>query len=147
MIRTKSVGARIVAGALFAFPTTSIAADWQLLAWGKSEAVVFVDTDSVRGLPPVEIRRPFEAIQLWVKMDFSQDRTVSYREQRQLYRVNCAAETMMIGSSVTYSANGSVVDSWSEEDYDFHYKPQTPETIGYAIMEFACGRRGILGQR
>lgn len=126
-----------------AFPSVAVASDWRYLTSGTGGVVVKVDVESVRELPAIQIRRPFPVRQIWVQMDFSQDKSVTYREQRQLFRFNCIAETGMIASSVTYNPDGRVARSWSDEDYDFKYEPQTPDTIGYAIMEFACGRSSL----
>lgn len=128
---------------LLLMPTLAIAADWRYLTSGTGGVIVHVDTDSIRELPPIEIRRPFPVRQIWVKMDYSQDKTVSYRESRALHRFNCIAETSAIASEVIYNPNGGVIRSWSKEDYDFYYEPTTPDTIGYAVMEFACGRRSV----
>ncbi|WP_435198965.1 surface-adhesin E family protein [Qipengyuania sp. 902] len=126
-----------------AFPNVSVASDWRYLTSGTTGVIVKVDVESVRELPAIQIRRPFPVRQIWVLMDFSQDKSVTYRERRQLFRFNCTAETSMIASSVTYNPDGRVARSWSDEDYDFKYEPETPDTIGYTIMEFACGRRSL----
>lgn len=135
--------AAFLIGLLFS-PTLAIAADWRYLTSGNGGVIVQVDTDSIRELPPIQIQRPFPVRQIWVKMDYSQDKSVTYRESRALHRFHCDAETSTIVSEVIYNPNGGVVRSRSEEDYDFHYRPITPDTIGYAIMEFACGRRSVL---
>lgn len=128
---------------LFAVPSTVFASDWRYLTSGTSGVVVTVDVASVRELPAIRIQRPFPVRQIWVSMDFSKDRTVTYREKRQLQRFNCAAETSMVASNVTYGPDGRVLQSRSVEDYDFRYEPETPDTIGYAIMEFVCGRANL----
>lgn len=120
-----------------------MAADWRHLTTSASGTVVLVDVESVRELPALGIRRPFPVMQVWIKMDFSRDKSETYREWRALYRFNCTAETSMVVSSVTYAPDGRVVKSSASEDYDFRYEQQVPDTIGYAIMEFACGRRSL----
>lgn len=122
---------------------SAYASDWRFIASGTDGMIVFADVESAKELPAVPIRRPFPIRQIWVKMDFSKVKTVSYREQRQLMRFNCEAETGMVASNVTYAANGRVLQSWSEEDYDFKFDPETPDTVGYNIMEFACGRTSL----
>ena len=128
---------------LIAVPTTAFASDWRYLPSGTGGVVVTVDVESVRELPAIQIQRPFPVRQIWVSMDFSKDRTVTYRENRQLHRFNCTAETSMVASNVTYGPDGRVLQSRSVEDYDFRYEPETPDTIGYAIMEFVCGRANL----
>lgn len=129
-----------------AFSHSAKAADWKILDITKNGGVVFVDVGSVRELPPISIKRPFSIRVLWVKMDFSRDKSTPYRQVVQMHRFNCTDETGMISSSVAYAANGNVANSFSDEDYDFNYKPMTPDTIGYGMMEYACGRRSLPSQ-
>ena len=129
--------------ALFSVPTSALASDWRYLGTGTTGTIVLVDIESVRELPEIRIRRPFPVMQIWVKMDHSKDKTVAYREQKVLWRYNCTDESGMIASYVTYGSSGRVLQSDSFEDYDFRYSPATPDTMKYAIMEFACGRASL----
>jgi hypothetical protein len=129
--------------ALASTSSTVMAADWRYLTSSTSGTVVLVDVESARELPALAIRRPFPVMQIWVKMDFSRDKSEKYREWRALYRFNCTAETSMLVSSATYAPDGRVVKSSASEDYDFRYEQEVPDTIGYDIMEFACGRRRL----
>ena len=124
-------------------PNDAAAADWRVLISGTSGSVVFVDVGSLRELPAIPIQRPFPVRQLWVKIDFSEDKSVTYREIVQKFYFNCSAETGMSASQTIYNANGGIVRSSSQRDYDFRYEPETPDSIGYALMEFACGRRSV----
>lgn len=125
------------------FSAPARASEWKYLTSGSSGAAALVDVQSVRELPPIAINRPFKVRTLWVKMNFQYDNSVKYRETVMLYYFNCDAETSEVISSTTYNPDGRVVKSFSDRDYDFKYEPLTPDTIGYALMEFACGRRSV----
>jgi len=120
-----------------------MAADWRYLATSTTETVIYVDVSSVRDLPAIPIARPFPVRQIWSKSDHTNDATEPDRETKSLHRFNCSAETMLIASTSGYRPNGTVSQSRSNEDYDFRYEPVTPDSIGYALMEFACGRRAL----
>lgn len=129
-----------------AAPVPAAAADWKLISTAETGTSVYADVSSVRSLPAINVRRPFEVIQIWVKYDYSQNVDMKERSAVSMYRVYCAAESTALISSVAYLPNGKVSGSVSKEDYDFEYTPVTPETLGYAIMEFACGRTSVIGE-
>lgn len=115
------------------------AANWKLLTSSLKGTDIYVDVDSRRELPPVQIKRPFAVRQIWAKFDYTNDKTVNASSRIQLLRFNCVAETSALVSTVSYRADGTVIYSKSWEDYDFNYEPEVPDTVGYDIMEFACG--------
>lgn len=119
------------------------AADWKYLTSGTGGVIVTVDVESAREIPAIEIQRPFTIRQIWVRMDFSKDKSVPYREKRELFNFNCSAYTSMTVMSITYNYQNRVVKSWAQEDYYFKYEPEAPDTIGYEILEFACGRSSL----
>lgn len=88
----------------------------------------------------MQIKRPFAVRQIWVKYDHSADKTETAKSKVELLRFNCIAETSAQASSVSYGADGTVIKSKTWDDFDFNYEPEVPDTIGYAIMEFACGK-------
>ena len=116
------------------------AAVWKFQTSSVNGTDVYVDTESWRELPPVQIKRPFSVRQIWVKYDHSKDKTETARSKVELLRFNCTAETSALASLVSYRADGTVIKSKTWDDYDFNYEPVVPDTIGYAIMQFACGR-------
>jgi hypothetical protein len=117
------------------------AADWQYLTTSATGAVAYVDMESWKELPPVQIKRPFAVRQIWVKYDLTNDKTETARSKVQLMRFNCSAGTSALISTVSYKPDGKVLNSKTWDDYDFYYEPEVPDTIGYAIMERACGSR------
>lgn len=124
-------------------PTSAMAADWRYLATSTTETVIYIDVTSVRDLPAIPISRPFPVRQIWSKSDHSNDNTEVDRETKSMHRFDCSAETMLIVSTTGYRPNGTVSNSRTNEDYSFGYKPVTPDSVGYALMEFACGRRAL----
>jgi len=129
-----------------AFSVPATAADWKYLTSSSTDTAIFVDVDSVRTLPPIPIKRPFAVRQIWVKSDHSKDASERDRESKSMHRFDCDAETMLLVSHTSYRPDGTVSDSFDKEDYEFNYKPVTPDSVGYALMEFACGRRSIKPQ-
>jgi hypothetical protein len=127
--------------ALFVPLAPAYAADWTYLTTSTSQADVYVDAQSVRVLGPITVYRPFTVKQVWVKVDASSDKSVAYREKKLLYRFNCDGETGFLASAVTYAPSGAVMNSFSDQEYSHKYEAQIPDTVGYAIMEYACGRR------
>lgn len=129
--------------AISSVPTSATAADWRYLATSTTQTVIYVDVSSVRDLPAIPIARPFPVRQIWSKSDHTNDATEADRETKTMHRFNCSAETMLIATTSGYRPNGTVSHSRSNEDYEFRYEPVTPDSVGYALMEFACGRRAL----
>lgn len=123
---------------LFCSPVA--ASSWQYLTKSDDGMIVSVDVTSLRELPGVPINRPASVRQIWVRLDLSQVKNDPAREAKQLMRYDCASETSLTVSYTEYTPRGTVLKSWSRQDYDFNYKPVIPDSIGYAMMEFACGR-------
>lgn len=78
--------------------------------------------------------------QAWVKVDHSQDRSVSYRETIELFSFDCAARSYRLLSYVDYDSYGKVVNSHSQPDYSYGtgYEPIIPDSIGETISTVAC---------
>lgn len=119
------------------------AQEWEYLTTSDNGTVVSVDPTKVRELPPIEIRRPFPVRQIWVNWDFSKVRTQKARSGVTLSQFDCKSETMLVVSIVHYSPDGTVLKSDRESDFDFNYDPVVLGSVGYTIMEFACGRTAL----
>lgn len=128
-------------GSLLALPAS--AADWRYLATSTTETDVYVDVTSVRDVPQIPYQRTFPVRQVWSKSDHSRDTTETERETKTMHRFDCSSETMLVISTTGYRANGTVSGTTDQTDFGNKYKPVTPDSIGYAILEFACGRRAI----
>lgn len=119
--------------------------NWFVIGTATDNTVVLIDLSSVRDLPSIDTYRPFPVWQAWFELNYARVKTEKHRSEKWLRRFNCEAETGMIVSSTSYNPNGSVAKSYSQEDFDFKYEPVTPDTIGFAMMEYACGRKGPAG--
>lgn len=127
-------------------PTLAVASDWKPIAIAENGTVIFADVTSVKTLEAIPIQRPFPVVQLWFKADHSKNKKIQVRYTVEMQRVNCADETALSVSTISYLPNGDVSRKAIKEDYDFNYEPAIPETLSYAKMEFACGRAAALGQ-
>ena len=78
--------------------------------------------------------------QLWFTADHRNDKTVTYREERSLVRIDCQAETVKYLTTLRYNAAGSVV---MNEEYPEYAKPShvAPDTLGDGILNYACKGR------
>ena len=130
-----------IVGSLLALPAS--AAEWRYLATSTTETDVYVDVTSVRDVPQIPYQRTFPVRQVWSKSDHSRDTTETERETKTMHRFDCSSETMLVISTTGYRANGTVSGTTDQTDFGNKYKPVTPDSIGYAILEFACGRRAI----
>lgn len=121
------------------------AAEWRYLAEASDKTVVSVDIATIKTLPP-ETGRDFQIVQLWGQHDYTLNKSEKARKAVMLARVTCDRDGLFTVKITKYLADGSLLDTWSDmDDYDFKYKPFTPDTLGYAIVEFACGRHSIMG--
>jgi hypothetical protein len=119
------------------------ASDWQYVTSSTTGADVYVDRESVRTLPADGYSRPFPVQQVWVKYDFSKDKTEKDREGKDLKNFDCSGKTSLTLHSVSYAPSGKASDSHTNADYDFRYRPVTPDTLVAAVMEYACSKRTI----
>jgi hypothetical protein len=143
MGQTKRVVANIFLIFAAILPQPALAADWKYLTSTSTGTQILVDVSSLRQEQAVPIRRPFSVIRIWVKHDHESDKSTKDRSTVQLMSINCQNDTSMVVTSVTYSASGEVKSSRTVEDYDFRYTPDVPDTIGFSITQFACGRTSL----
>lgn len=77
--------------------------EWFLIDTNKTGTQIFARTIDLQAGRPES-----RAAKLWVKIDASRDRTVSWREIKTLYAVDCIAETYrVITTHVAYSTKQS----------------------------------------
>lgn len=151
MRRTRNLG--IVANiacmtfvsAILVTSVPAYAAEWRYLTQTSDKTVVSVDIASIKTLPP-KTGRDFEVVQIWVQHDYRLNKREKARKSVMLERVACDRDGLFTMQGTSYLADGSVLSTGSDiDDYDFKYEPATPDTLGYAVVEFACGRRSIIG--
>ena len=120
-----------VALVLSGISTPAWSTDWQYVATTTTNAKWYVDLDSYR--------RTGNAVNYWVKIDFSEDSTVPYREEKRNFRAKCAERQTKILSFVEYNADGSVRNSQNLPDYgDTNMNNVVPDTIGESVLKFVC---------
>lgn len=125
--------------------TPVCAAEWRYLTQADDKTIVTVDFSSMRTLP-ARTGRDFEVVQVWVKYDYRFNTREKARTAVVLNKVACDRDGMFSTQKTSYLPNGSVLESLSDmDDYDFKYEPVAPATLGATIVEFACGRRSIVG--
>ena len=113
------------------FTTSASARVWVPLAATATDGTEYeMDTES--------IRRNGDIATVWIKADLSKVRTTRARSQTQLWKYNCRNNSNFIASSVTYSADGNVISSNVQQEYDFKYEPTVPDTIGEFISTIVC---------
>lgn len=125
--------------------TPVCAAEWRYLTQADNKTIVTVDISSMRTLP-AKTGRDFAVVQVWVKYDYQFNTHEKARKEVVLNKVACDRDGMFSTQKTSYLPNGSVLESLSDmDDYDFKYESVAPETLGAAIVEFACGRRSVVG--
>ena len=111
--------------------TAASARVWVPLAATATDGTEYeMDTES--------IRRNGDIATVWIKADLSKVRSTRARSKTQLWKYNCRNSTNFIASSVTYGADGGVISSNVEQEYDFKYEPTVPDTIGDFISNIVC---------
>lgn len=113
---------------------------WRLLG-ETSDSFVFVDVESVRVLPPIEISRPFEVREAWVRYVDRQRGGRAF--SLELIRVNCRDNSTLIRSALVYDEGGRVESSQTQQDYDFRYEPAAPGSVAMSVVDFVCGRSQV----
>ena len=111
-------------------------AEW--LEWSSSTtgAVWYVDPERVNVSPG--------KVKIWVKQDYSRDRTVSYRSAMVQYSIDCQNEKFFMNSMISYDSYGKVVGSKSQNDYGgYGYETIVPETMLDGLARFVCKMDGV----
>lgn len=121
--------------AVFAVVAASVgwpaaAQTWQRYARTSAGTVLYLDADSVR--------RSGDIAHVWVRQDHSLDRTVSHRETKVLWALNCVDQTQALISYVDYGANGTVTRSYTNRSYEIRYDPIVPGSLGHTLFEQVC---------
>lgn len=52
--------------------------------------------------------------------------------------IDCEQYKLGISDGLTYSKNGTLIESYHFEDYNTIKNPTAPNTIGYSIVEYIC---------
>ena len=105
------------------------AVNWIYVGESSHNAVYFYDADT--------IRRSGNQVTFWEKTDNSRDKTVKYREQKALRRVDCAERTFALIQATEYYSNGKTEHySWAPSEQKNNFI--VPESIMEAMLEAVC---------
>ncbi len=112
--------------------STPAYAEWLEIGGPRSGAVWYMD--------PNRIKPQGDRTHAWVKIDYSKDPSVKYRQALRLYSIICSSRKFKVLSLTEYDSYGKVVFSDSIDDTisDIGYRPATPESMGEAVTQMAC---------
>ncbi|MCM8732224.1 surface-adhesin E family protein [Hephaestia sp. GCM10023244] len=108
-------------------------AEWVQVAVSTTEAVWYLDTDSVQEVKDGYATR---AIKAWVKIDYSKDPSETARQSKRLYYFKCDEEKAKTITVVRYRPDGTVINSYSPSYAS--YEPVVPESVLNEATIGAC---------
>lgn len=85
------------------------------------------------------IKQRNSTLEIWVKADYSRDKSEKARSAMMLYSFDCTASTSAILSLSEYQADGRLTKSASITPDVATYGLVVPDTIGDAALKAACG--------
>ena len=113
---------------VISLPDTAIAANWVMFeATGKR--TLYADSTSITA-PQNGV------VKVWVKVDLSKDATVAPSTMIQHWEYMCAAHTTRVSSSVTYKADGTVIDSTTTQYAAF--EDIVPDSVAQTLEQDIC---------
>lgn len=87
----------------YATPAAASETDWTYIGTTDSGTVIHARTaDLLKG------RSNHTVAPVWVRMDASRDRTISFKEVRTLYAINCVVRTSRAIQTTAYFRNGTM---------------------------------------
>lgn len=110
----------------------------ELVAALEDGSDLYIDTDSLRRLPPLRGERPFPVTQVWAFYDLSKNRREKAREARALVSFNCAARTHNVLAFKKTLPTGQRQHDWRAIDYDFKYEKIEPEGQMDILLHRVC---------
>lgn len=106
----------------------ALAEDLVLYDIGSQGSYYFYDTES--------IRRSGDEVTVWVTVDESKNKSVSYRTAKLKWRIDCTEETIGLISYVYYKSNGTLFDSESTKYPSM--EPVVPGSTGESLFRKVC---------
>jgi hypothetical protein len=102
-------------------------ADWYAVAKGTNGTVWYLD--------PARIKAVSGKVQVWAKLDASEDASVKWRETKELISIDCTANTSRVLSDIEYDSYGKIISSRNATDYGYGigYDPIVPDTVLEAV--------------
>jgi len=102
----------------------------------ESGTVWRLDADAVSG--------PEDARQAWVIADHTNDKTVSKRETKTLYRIDCKTTAYRTLSIVEYNGEGDSLQRLSEADLSKEAAYPPPGSNIAAVIDIACNNAFLI---
>lgn len=90
----------------------------------------FVDNDSIKG--------PRSNRMAWVIKDHQADKTISHRETRELFEIDCDRGSYLTRTIIQYDADDNVTGGWDDDAISDKLYYAAPETLIYGVIEAAC---------
>jgi hypothetical protein len=96
--------------------------------------------ESVWSIDPARVKVVGGKVHAWVKVDASKDRTVTWRESKRLFSLDCSEDKFRMLSYVNYDSYGKIVSSNSYSDYGYGvgYDPIIPDSMVESVAKLAC---------
>jgi hypothetical protein len=138
-VRTSLCSALLALTGTAAWPAQ--AANWVEVTRLADGTVVSIDRESVKTSPPRAYARDFPAVQVTARYGSAGGATRAETQNS----VNCAARTITALRIAHFARDGSVLRRWSRVDYDFNYRPVTPDSVGDAILHAVCATPQVSG--
>lgn len=101
-----------------------------LAATTSSGSRWFVDNDSIKG--------PRSNRMAWVIEDHQADKTISHRETRKLFEIDCDRGSYLTRTIIQYDADDNVTGSWDDDAISDKLYYAAPDTLIYGVVEAAC---------
>lgn len=108
--------------------SAAIADDLVYLSKESSGTVWYYDAETIR-------RNSNNTVVVWVELDHSKDKAVSYRTSKVRFKFDCAAETKGVLAAYQYRADGSISD---QTTLPTDTGPVVPGTFGHTLFKKMC---------
>lgn len=121
-----------VAGLAIVFLSAEASAEWFPVSTSVRGAVWYMDAERVKIVD--------KNVQAWVKIDYSKDASVGWRETKELVSFDCPAGKYRTLSYINYDSYGKVVSSHSFSDYGYGigYDAIVPDSVIESASKVAC---------
>jgi len=106
-------------------------AGWKVVAFTNTGSVWYArvaDLDILTG----------DRRKIWVKQDHSRNKTVTIRETKTLYWVECGSRSLAALSWVAIRPNGTVADTGDIPDYQARFSRVVPDSVGEGLVSSVC---------
>jgi hypothetical protein len=113
------------------FPSVAWAANWVRYSTDRQGSIYYYDSESLR-------ESGSNIVRIWIRIDYSNNRSERAREAKHLISLNCAESTFALLSYITYDAQGNITSSRNIPSYAIQYSPIIPESIAESLSNVLC---------